>query len=189
MKKEKSKHGWIRERDCYYAEKIGYKWFPLNKTMTDFDGRTFTHVLSKLGYLTGILEPDTRVPNFSTNAHDALNLADALGVDMQEYLQRILADVDKKLTEHGANLNDLMKAIIEEGRVIHPKKPANAHRIEKMIYFSDKRDMEMKIKDESSKIPEANMSWCLMPEYDLINPHLGKDGGFKAYFSAWFWEK
>lgn len=102
-----SQYGWIRERDCYYAEKIGYKWFPLNKPLTDFGGRLFTHILCTSGYLTHVLEPDTRVPNFSTNAHDALQLLEKMGADMKPYLKQFLAEANAMIAkQHAGGASD-----------------------------------------------------------------------------------
>lgn len=84
MTKTKSAYGYIRERDCFYAEKVlGYVWQPLGKVKKDFEHRDFTHVLTPpRSKLDGgsVLEPDTRVPNLTGSLADSFILARALGI-------------------------------------------------------------------------------------------------------------
>lgn len=94
--KTKSEYGWIRARDCYYASLIGYKWFPLNKPKEDFSGREFTHVMCTEGYLDHVLEPDTRVPNFTTDIKDTEKLAKEFDINIQKYIDSILEEVENE---------------------------------------------------------------------------------------------
>lgn len=91
--KTKSRYGWIRARDCYYAELLGYQWLPLPKSKADFCDNSFTHVLTlgnKLD-LAYVLEPDTRVPNFTASVQDAHRFARERGVKT-DYIEMMLAD-------------------------------------------------------------------------------------------------
>jgi len=67
---------WVRKKDCLIAELMGYRWLPHNPKQ-DFCGYTFHNVLtpswSELD-AAYILEPDTRVPNFTTRWEDALKI-------------------------------------------------------------------------------------------------------------------
>lgn len=86
-----SEYGFIRKDDCDLAIKYGgYKWFPLNKPKIDFKGNKFTHILSRDGYLDHVLEPDTRVPNYTTNINDAVGLAMDLNIDLRDLHSEIL---------------------------------------------------------------------------------------------------
>jgi len=93
-KKTWSKYGWIRAEDCRYAEANGYQWVPLKAPKRDFMDREFTHILSRCSSLDHVLEPDTRVPNYSTSFQDALYLARDLKVDVEAERKAVLAKVD-----------------------------------------------------------------------------------------------
>jgi hypothetical protein len=78
-----ARNAWIRKTDCLIAERFfGYVWMKCNPKQ-DFSGATFHVVLSPgdepldAGY---ILEPDTRVQNYTTNLHFALDLARIIGL-------------------------------------------------------------------------------------------------------------
>lgn len=76
-------YGERRAKDCYYAEKIiGFEAIPVgNKSdsLSDKYGSVqFTHIYNRPGAkpdLQYLIAPDTRVPNYTTNLGDALELA------------------------------------------------------------------------------------------------------------------
>lgn len=73
---------WIRKRDCLIAEHMfGYQWMPCSPHR-DFQGNPFFAILTlpplDAAY---ILEPDTRIPSFSTDICDALKVARKIGLE------------------------------------------------------------------------------------------------------------
>lgn len=96
--KTKSPYGWIRAKDCAYAEKLGWTWRKLPSPKKDFQDRAFTHVLTRTkDNFGGVLEPDTRVPNFSTSWFEAVALAIKLGLDIEQDRARIMRRIDTAL--------------------------------------------------------------------------------------------
>lgn len=73
---------WVRAKDCLVAEKVfGYKWFPVSQK-TDFCGNKFYLVLTTdAPDQRYVLEPDTRVPNFSTDYDLTHRIALAAGLE------------------------------------------------------------------------------------------------------------
>jgi len=95
--KTMSPYGRIRSKDCAYAEAIGYTWRELKTAKLDFHGVPFTHVLTppdSSDDFSHVLEPDTRVPNFSTNLSDAIALANKLGCDIRQERLSVMDKID-----------------------------------------------------------------------------------------------
>jgi len=72
---------WVRGIDCLIAEKIfGYEWMKCNRKK-DFAGNDFEYILATPP-LNGacILEPDTRVRNYTSYLVDALQLVAKTGL-------------------------------------------------------------------------------------------------------------
>jgi hypothetical protein len=108
--KQETSYGYIRKTDCAIAiQYFGYKWHKLTSPKTDFDGQPFTHILCKEGYMTSVLEPDTRVPNFTTSIGPAIELAYKVGVESinltdKSFLRCVHNAIEEKL---GQKLTDI----------------------------------------------------------------------------------
>lgn len=99
--KSPSPHGYIRAEDCRIAENYeGFRWFKLDKPKLDFNNREFTHILSRSGYLSHVLEPDTRVPNYTTNIIDAATLAFTHNIPTNDLIEELIKRVENKRVEN-----------------------------------------------------------------------------------------
>lgn len=89
--KSPSVYGYIREEDCRIAElHDGFTWHKIRTPKLDFLGRPFTHILCRTGYMDHVLEPDTRVPNYTTSFIDAAKLAWDMSLKTDDLHQELL---------------------------------------------------------------------------------------------------
>jgi len=80
---------WLRRIDCEVAIKMGFIWMDVTPQLDICDNK-FDRILTTPDamYKTHVCEPDTRVPNYSTNFQDALKVAKHMGLTEIPVLDR-----------------------------------------------------------------------------------------------------